>query len=276
MKEIAKAICRAKPSWRGFLKGLPFRPGSRVLAKTPWDHVRPKDQKVNYLLYIMKYFYYLLALPCIFLGAYLVVRHVVPDQQVTSPMLVGLSFETAATIAANQQINVRIARVDTTNAYAANTVLEQYPTAGSPMRQNSPIYVVLTALPQQSTTPLLIGQQLQSVQQQLHQHGTKLCVYHVPSQLPTGQIIAQIPAAGSPATGVISVYVVAPTNTSVVVPNLIGQSYETVYEWAQQLGLALQLSSGPHFASSIIEHQWPYAGTVTSKDTLMLQISTSA
>lgn len=224
----------------------------------------------------MKYLYYLLVLPFLFLGAYLVVRHIVPDQEVTAPMLVGLSFETAATIAANQQLNVRIARVDTTNAYAANTVLEQYPTAGSLMRQNSPMYVVLTALPRQSETPLLIGQQLQSVQQQLHQHGTKLCVYHVPSNLPSGQIIAQVPAVGAPATGIISVYVVAPVQVQVVIPYLIGQPYETVYEWAQQLGISLQLSSGPYYASSIIEHQWPYAGTVINKDTLVIQISTTS
>lgn len=216
----------------------------------------------------------LLGIVTTFLGAYLAVLLMTTHAPQQVPVLIGCSLEQAATIAAAHQLNLRIARVDTTAAYAPGTVLEQHPTPGSMSRIDSPIYIVLAQLPEQHRTPHLIGKSHQAAEQLLHKASIKALSYPVPSNTLRNIVIAQTPTAKTPCPGTVTLYYTQQPIYPVVIPSLLGLTYQEVYDWAAKHAVELTLVGPPYRNAKVIAQQ-PQAGSISRLSPLRIEIATN-
>lgn len=206
-------------------------------------------------------------------GTYILVSMLTAQPAIQIPLFIGCSLEAAATIAASQQLNLRITRMDTTVAYAPGTILEQHPAPATISKPNSPVYVVVAQLPEQDRTPNLIGMQRAAAEKKVQEASLKAISYGVMSNQPSNTVIAQTPAAQTAAQGTVTLYYAQEPTKGIVMPSLLGLRYQEVYAWAEDHQVELTLL-GPPYKSAPVVAQYPVEGTIVHQRPITIEIAT--
>jgi beta-lactam-binding protein with PASTA domain len=105
-----------------------------------------------------------------------------------------------------------------------------------------------TTAPQTVTVPKVVGLQQAPAQRRLHGAGLGSQVKYVSSQQPSGQVVAQKPAAGSRLSKGAKVQLsvsIGPSTTTVPVPDVIGQDQQTATSMLQGAGFQVQVIMVP-------------------------------
>lgn len=126
------------------------------------------------------------------------------------PEVVGMSRADA--VAALRTANLEIGQVvERPGPEARGRVLSSQPEAGQQVPQGTPVELVVSAGPSELLMPDLVGRELFEVRNTLEQLGLKIgeTQYDSTSALPSGLVVSQVPAAGSPvaAAAIISLRV---------------------------------------------------------------------
>jgi eukaryotic-like serine/threonine-protein kinase len=117
------------------------------------------------------------------------------------------------------------------------------------------------------TVPNVVGLQQTVAQRRLNSAGLGSRVRYVSSQKPSGQVVAQGPAAGATANKGSKVQLsvsVGPSATTTQVPNVVGQDQQTATSTLQNAGFKVQVimvpSSDPSQNGTVVDEQ-PAGGT---------------
>lgn len=121
--------------------------------------------------------------------------------RVAVPTVTGMPRDEAVALlrAANLEIGQVIERPGTE---ARGTVLSSQPAGGQQVPQGTPVEIVVSTGPTELLMPDVVGRELFEVRAALEQLGLRIgeTQYDSTSALPTGHVVSQTPAAGSPVT----------------------------------------------------------------------------
>ncbi|HEX6315247.1 MAG TPA: PASTA domain-containing protein [Gemmatimonadaceae bacterium] len=121
--------------------------------------------------------------------------------RVTVPPVTGLSREDAVNALRTAELEIGQI-VERPGPQARGTVLSTAPDAGQQVPQGTPVELVVSTGPTQLLMPDVVGRELFEVRATLEQLGLRIgeTQYDSTSALPTGLVVSQLPAAGSPVT----------------------------------------------------------------------------
>jgi eukaryotic-like serine/threonine-protein kinase len=128
-----------------------------------------------------------------------------------------------------------------------------------------------TSAPQTVQVPNVVGLQQAPAQRRLHAAGLRSRVGYVSSQKPSGQVVAQKPAAGSRLSKGARVQLsvsLGPSTTTAPVPDVIGQDQQTATSMLHSAGFQVQLimvpPPDPSQSGSVVDEA-PSGGTRAPK-----------
>lgn len=121
--------------------------------------------------------------------------------RVAVPRVVGMARDDAATALRSASLELGQV-VERPGPEARGTVLSSQPEGGQQVTQGTPVDLVVSAGPSELLMPDLVGRELFEVRTTLEQLGLRIgeTQYDSTSALPTGLVVSQVPAAGSPVT----------------------------------------------------------------------------
>lgn len=121
--------------------------------------------------------------------------------RVRVPSLAGMTRDDAVAALRAAQLDMGQV-VERPDSMARGTVLSSQPAGGQQVSQGTPVDLVVSAGPMSLLMPDVVGRELFEVRATLEQLGLRIAetVYDSTSILPAGQVIAQVPPAGSPVT----------------------------------------------------------------------------
>jgi eukaryotic-like serine/threonine-protein kinase len=151
------------------------------------------------------------------------------------------------------------------NAVKAGSAIGTIPPAGSHLERGRAITLLISAGPRLVQVPSVIGEQQDAAEADLRDAGLVPDFERRDSDAPSGQVIAQDPAAGSTVKRHTRVTVVVSNGAgTAVVPNVVGESQDAAKADLQQAGLSTRIvkrtTDNPNEDDRVID-QSPSAGT---------------
>lgn len=192
------------------------------------------------------------------------------------PAVAGMTDGAALTALRADGFRVRIGTAVTSNTARLGTVVRTVPGAGGRLARGGEVTLIPSAGPQKVRVPSVAGQQLSQAQAALRGAGlTPGQVKQVASSsAAAGVVVGTTPAAGTvwPQTQPVAIDVSA----GPPLPNFVGQSEQTIQQWAAQNGITLnvQQDASSSQPQGIITQQSPAAGTpITGNETVTIDVS---
>jgi serine/threonine-protein kinase len=201
---------------------------------------------------------------------------------VTVPNVVGETQAVATQTLQNDNLTVGTVTHQESNS-ASGTVLSTDPAAGTSVGKNSAVRLVVSSGPHIPTVqvPSVTGEQLAPAIQKLAAANLTYHVTYQPSNQPVGVVLSQNPAGGSSVKANIPVQLtVSGTQTSVSVPNVLGQSPANAGSILTQHGLTVGSQTNGcngQYQSGLVASQSPGPGaSAQPNDSVNLMISNCA
>lgn len=178
-----------------------------------------------------------------FIGAMLYLNNPlekVPD--ITMPDLTGLKYDAIKNAQEYSKFIFEVEDNQYNDLYERGEVVSQKPKAGTKVKENSVVRIVISNGTKVVLMPNLIGMEETQAYQELADLDLSYQKAEVFSQQPVGTVVATDPGFGSeiPASTVVKVQIsMGPENKVVEVPNLTGMKIDDARTLLQQLGLEI-------------------------------------
>jgi eukaryotic-like serine/threonine-protein kinase len=213
------------------------------------------------------------------LSTFITLRFFTSGDEVAVPDLTGKDAPQAIEILGRQSLQLKIMpQKRFSDKIAENRVVIQVPEKGTKIKKGRSIEVYLSLGPEKIVVPDVTGQTARVANLTLSQRGLnqgKLIYVSNPS-MDSDQVLAQFPMAGTEMIGARTVNLVVngirDQEKVYVMPDLIGQSFQTVRQSLREAGLRLGSSQEvdyPGIPEGTIVKQTPPAGYKVSGDTLI-------
>jgi serine/threonine-protein kinase len=193
----------------------------------------------------------------------------------TIPSVAGMTDGSAVTALRADGFRVRIGTAVTDNNAKQGTVVRTVPASGGRVATGSAVTLIPSAGPRMIKVPTVAGQQVTAAQAALRGAGLTSQVQRVASSAAAGVVISSQPAAG--ALSPQPQPVVLMVSEGPPLPSFVGQSEQTIQQWASQNGITLnvQQDTGSTQPQGIITRQSPVAGTpISPNETVTIGVST--
>jgi eukaryotic-like serine/threonine-protein kinase len=225
----------------------------------------------------------LLCFAVFFLSAILASRFIQKGDFVSVPDLAGRTVTEAGAELAAKRLSLREGGTEFSDRFEPGRIMLQDPPAGSRVRVNRSIKVVLSGGSEMIEVPQLAGRSLEAAVKSLAEIGLQkgqVSHIHTP-QYAAGRIIAQEPEPGSPAvrrnSAVDLLVSQGGLEAKYVMPDLIARSAAATIARLNGLGFRvadIRYSYYPGYDSGIVIDQFPRAGYSVSKRSLIsLEVS---
>ncbi len=178
-----------------------------------------------------------------FIGAMLYLNNPlekVPD--ITMPDLTGLKYDAIKNAQEYSKFIFEVEDNQYNDLYERGEVVSQKPKAGTKVKENSVVRIVISNGTKVVLMPNLIGMEETQAYQELADLDLAYQKAEVFSQQPVGTVVATDPGFGSeiPASTVVKVQIsMGPENKVVEVPDLVGKTIDEARTMLQQLGLEI-------------------------------------
>lgn len=217
-----------------------------------------------------------------FLSVYATVSLLVKGDEITAPDLIGKSLTEAYAIAAKEGIIIKKVVGDFGQAYAPNSVVNQFPAPASGIKEKSVLKLFVASEVGQTVIPGLIGKSQRECDALLKD--SKLKKGHIAfvssRDVPLDIVIGQsVPAGGRIAAGSAVDLLVSKgaESLSFVMPDLIGKPADRVLVFFETQGLKIsKIEEVAYFGlqPGIILKQFPSPGfEISAKNLIGIQVS---
>ena len=207
------------------------------------------------------------AIGCGLISAALTLRIVRNTQTTSVPNLTGRTLAVATSEAAQRRLRVKVTGQKHHPTIGLGRVIEQEPAAGSTIKENRSLRVVLSTGPRQTTIPDVEGQALRSARLRLEGMGVPIRrIVEAPSAAVEDTVLVQYPDAGvveNLGDGVLLVVAKNGSMRDYVMPDLIGKSIGDIARAFESRGFVppqVHYKSYPGLARGTILSQTPLAG----------------
>ena len=230
------------------------------------------------VLVVIKWGGMALAVLLVFLGSvWVTMKVVMGKQEVEVPDLIGLEPSRATKALDKLDLKLKVeAYGQFSDTIDRGQVAHQYPLAGSRVKRENIVSVVLSKGSQRLVVPSLLGGSVRKAQLELRSQGLKLGkVYLVHSEEPMNSIIAQdpLPSMEEIPEATIKVLVsLGPRATEYIMPDLVGKSLEQVREFLEANGFRIgniRPKYYPWAEEGLIIQQTPQAGFKIKSDAII-------
>jgi serine/threonine-protein kinase len=185
--------------------------------------------------------------------------------EVKVPIVEGLAVDEAERVLAEVNLGMKIIRTSPSEEIPKDHIIFQEIEAGTPVKENSVINVIVSSGPQEVIVPQLFGETVRSAQLILSDKGLKIGrrdeAYD--KEIPEGQIIFQEPKSGERVNRGTAVNIVVskgPEPQVINMPNLIGRKKEEalqILETNKLVAGEILQDSNPDFTENVITKQEP-------------------
>ncbi len=207
------------------------------------------------------------AIACGLISAALTLRIVRNSQTTSVPSLTGRTLGAATNEAAQRRLRVKVTRRRNHPKIALGRIVEQDPPAGTSIKENRTLRVVLSLGPKKTRVPDVQGQALRGARLRLEGMGVSIRrILEAPSVAPEDTILVQSPEAGvveNLGEGVLLVIAKNGSLRDYVMPDLIGKSIDEISRAFESRGFVppqLHYKSYPGLERGTILSQSPLAG----------------
>lgn len=191
-----------------------------------------------------------------------------------TPNLIGKQLAQATQILAQHNLNVRILTEKEESDILPTTVLQQKPAPGKKIKDNQPVFLVISKKPVPVCAPVCTGKQIQEVQKMLENARIKAKIYELPALAPTGICIGQSPCAGTPLEQKkLIIYVSSSEKKQLLFPDLkqstVAQVQEFLALYKPQIKIihTHPIEQNHICTTCIIVDQKPLAGSIMKEQT---------
>ncbi len=209
-----------------------------------------------------------------FLSSILSYRYVLKGEMVTIPNLIGKTFEEARTELSRKRLSIIQMGIQFDTRYERGRIIFHEPSAGSKIKIENAVKVILSAGKEKVFVPLIKGENFQNLGPILQETGiTRGTISHVHSPKDAaGKILAQYPppeeevGRGSAVSLLISE---GEWEEKYLMPDLIGRKAEDVIPWLEGLNFKVEDVRDtyyPGLSSGIIIKQHPNQGYMVQKN----------
>jgi eukaryotic-like serine/threonine-protein kinase len=201
--------------------------------------------------------------------------------KVMMPSVIGISLSDAMLQFSDVQLNVRILGQEESE-YAPGTIIRQIPAAGSLIKPNQRVFIVLAKQPEKLRAPRLLGLTCNEAKILAKKNGIQIKQHEIQSAIyPKESIIAQAPHEDVPLEQkVVHIYVCSGEETIMIFPDFIGQSVGNVQEFCVKNGMKLEVvysnatDEQNGYDQYVIKNQRPLAGSLIDiKKSTQVQVS---
>jgi eukaryotic-like serine/threonine-protein kinase len=216
---------------------------------------------------LRKLFVIVMAIGCGLISAALTLRIVRNSQTTSTPDLKGRTIAAAANEAGRRRLRVKVMGRKNHPEIGIGRVIEQDPPAGTSIKENRSLRVVLSLGPKKTTVPDVQGQALRSARLRLESMGVPIRrIIEAPSALTEDTVLVQVPQSGvveNLGTGVLLVIAKNGSMRDYVMPDLIGKSIADISRAFENHGFVppqIKYKSYPGLLRGTILSQSPLAG----------------
>jgi len=216
------------------------------------------------------------------LSALTAMRIAIRGREVVVPSLVGKTEGEAQKVLAANGLVLKVSTKRFSSNIAEGSVIEQIPASGTRLKTSRSVKVLVSLGDRKFAVPNLIGTSLRAAQLTLGQRRLLLgdTLYaHTPEGDPS-TVAYQSPSAGTQEGSDPSVHILislGPADEFYIMPDLIGQSAETVASRARNEGFRIgkvNYRKYPGLGPGVVIQQKPQAGYRLSKsDTILMDVS---
>ena len=157
---------------------------------------------------------------------------------VEAPEVIGKSLPDVLQILSHIPLNPRILQQKEIPDIPEGVVLSQQPMPGQKMRSHASLFLVISKKPTAAVAPIVHGKMEQEIQEILQQQNLRFKTFYLPSDLPRGTCIGQIPPAGLPVDDrKLTVYISAGNQQPLMFPELRGINVEEICRFFNEQGI---------------------------------------
>lgn len=202
---------------------------------------------------------------------YYAISFVFKSKTIATPALVGKSIEKAVTLLSERNLNIRIVGNKPDADLPDGTIISQTPSAGSKIKENQTLYVVVAKKPASIIAPNLKNKMISAAHKIAEDMGFVLKIHTIPSDLAKDVCVAQLPTAGQELeNNALMVYASAGNTKPVIMPSFKDKSVSEVISFLQLHSITptilhtnAELVSANHQCNEcIVIDQRPIAGSL--------------
>ncbi len=187
------------------------------------------------------------------------------NKNVAVPSVVGESAQTAQQTLQNNNLRLGSTTRQTSASVQSGNVISSSPKAGTKLKKNSPVDLVISAGPKvvMVTVPTVVNDQLATAIAKLKAAKLGYTVVDVSSNRPTNTVLKQTPSGGTQTASTTQIVLtVVGTQTSVSVPNVVGDTPAAAGAQlsSSQLTLGTQSNACSSSPTGVVSGQTPAAG----------------
>ena len=202
--------------------------------------------------------------------------------KIVMPSVVGCALTDAMLQFSVAQLNVRILALKEEVESAPGTIIQQIPVAGSLVKPNQRVFVVIAKQPDKQRAPHLVGLSLDEAKVRAKKEGIQLKQHEISSAIyPNHMVIAQAPHADVVLEEkMMHIYVCEGEESIMLLCDFTGQVVTAVQDFCAKQGIGLEIAyetpwderSG--YDQCVVKDQRPLAGSlVNMKKPLSVQMS---
>lgn len=220
----------------------------------------------------MRYQKFLWVLPFVsFLCGYQLLRSLYTTGTLKTPTIVGKNLQDAVKILSDYNLNPRILAEKEDADLQAGTIITQTPSAGSSIKPNQPVFIVIATKTKQCT-PDVVGKNKISAQEELKKCGLMSTIHPVESSYPTDYCIGQNPVGGEPLDirNPMLIYSSSGKKKPVLMPQFKHRQIQEVITFLEQQGMSFHIihtsscPDGQTCKTGLVIDQRPLPGSVIS------------
>lgn len=206
-----------------------------------------------------------------FLG-YFAIQQLLRIPEISTPHLVGKQIHQILPIITQYNLNIRLIDHKEEIDIPEGIILNQTPCAGTIIKPNQPIFVVITKKPVPLRAPQCIGMNNTDISLQLKTHGINPRIYYVSHAYPEGLCFAQSPAYNEPLEkNKVTIYISAGNNKPIIWPDFKQMPLQSAIDFLHNYEIEPQVvnDGNPMYFNNnehIIIDQRPFAGTLLTLD----------
>ena len=153
------------------------------------------------------------------------------------PQLAGLSLAQALIRVGQKELTLKILSDKHEPHAKPGTILMQKPAAGMRLKQHQTVFVVIAQEPPAMIIPDFNGMTIPQAQARCQELGIQPAIVQLHHHAPLGSCMGQVPVAGSPVDGTLTLYFSAGEQSLRIMPNLVGCPIDEVRDFLQGYGI---------------------------------------
>lgn len=202
--------------------------------------------------------------------------------KVSMPSVVGLSLTDAMLQFSSAQLNVRILAMKEEAESEPGIIVQQIPAAGSLIKPNQRVFIVLSKQLEKARAPQLVGLSLDEARLIAKKQGIQVKVHALMSMIyPKHSVIAQWPNKNALLEEkVVHLYVCNSEEMIMIFPNFSGHPVSAVQDFCARNGIGLEIvyattrDERSAYEQCVVKNQRPLAGSLIDLNkAVQMQIS---